>query len=71
MKGQVKVKGQAEYVNDATPATSPSKSDNLESGDRNHGDHPPSPSTSSAVGTSQELIDKDDDIYRLFLVPLP
>jgi len=65
MKGQVKVKGQTEHLNDVT---SPSSSQNLEFGDRKHEDQP---STSSAVtsstGISQELIDKNDDIYRLFL----
>jgi len=68
MKGQVKVKGQTEYPNDAT---SPSSSHNLEFGDRNlkHEDHP-SESTSSAVGINQEVIDKDDGIYRLLLFPL-
>ena len=64
MKGQVKVSGQTEYVNDAT---SPSSSRSLEFDDRKNEDQP---STSSAVGISQELIGKNDDIYRLFLVPL-
>jgi hypothetical protein len=64
MKGQLKVKGQTEYLTDAT---SPLSSRNLEFGDRKYEDHP---ATSSAVGISQELIDKNDDIYRLFLVPL-
>ena len=64
MKGQVKVKGQTEYLNDATS----SSSRNLEFGDRRHEERP---SISSAVGISQELIDKNDDLYRLFLVPLP
>jgi len=64
MKGQVKVKGQTEHLNDVT---SPSSLHNLEFGDRKQEDHP---STSSAVSISQELIDKNDDIYRLFLVPL-
>lgn len=66
MKGQVKVKGQTEYPNDATSLSS---SQNLEFGDRNlkHEDHP---STSSAVGISPEVIDKDDGIYRLLLFPL-
>ena len=64
MKGQVKVKGQIEYPNEAT---SPSTSHNLESGDRKHEDHP---SASSALSISRELIDKNDDIYRLFLFPL-
>jgi len=64
MKGQVKVKGQTEHmpVNDVTP---PSSSQNHEFGDRKQ-------STSSAVspGISQELIDKNDDVYRLFLYSL-
>jgi hypothetical protein len=64
MKGQVKVSGQTEYLNDAT---SPSSSRNLEFGNRKAVDHP---FTSSAAGISQELIGKNDDIYRLFLVPL-
>ena len=64
MKGQVKVSGQTEYLNDAT---SPSSSRNLEVGDRKYEDQP---STSSAVGIGQELIGKNDDIYRLFLVPI-
>jgi hypothetical protein len=64
MKGQVKVKGQPEYPNEAT---SPSSSHNLEFGNGKQEDHP---STSSAIGISQELIDKNDDIYRLFLFPL-
>ena len=67
MKGQVKVKGQTEHLNDTSPGSSSSQ--NLEFGDRKHVDQP---STSSAVGTgiSQELIDKNDDIYRLFLYSL-
>lgn len=69
MKGQVKVKGQPEYLND--DVTSPSSSRGPEFDDRlgKHEDHQPS-NTSSAVGMSQELIDKNDDIYRLFVVPL-
>ena len=57
MKGQVKVKGQSGYPNDAT---FPSSSHNLEVGNR----------ISSALSIGQELIDKNDDIYRLFLFPL-
>lgn len=64
MKGQVRVKGQTEYLNDAT---SPSTSRNLESGEWKPEDQP---SYSRAVGISQELVDKNDDIYRLFVVPL-
>ena len=69
MKGRVKVSGQTEYLNDATsPSTSSPHS--FESNDRRYEDQP-YPSTSSAVGTGQELIGKnDDDIYRLFLVPI-
>ena len=64
MKGKVKVKGQIEYPNEAT---SPSSSHNFEVDDRKHEDHQ---SASSALNISQELIDKNDDIYRLFLFPL-
>ena len=67
MKGQVKVKGQTEYVNDAT---SPSSSRNLEVGDRNHEDHPSTSEYSAVSGISQELIGKNDDVYRLFVVSL-
>jgi hypothetical protein len=70
MKGQVTVKGQPEYLNDAASyATSPSSSRGPEFDDRKHDEDHPSTST-SAVGISQGLIDKNDDIYRLFVVPL-
>lgn len=66
MKGQAKVKGQTEYMY-TNDATSPSSSRNLEFGDQKHEDHP---STSNAAGICQELTDKNDDIYRLFLLPI-
>jgi len=62
MKGQVKVSGQKEYLNHISHPTSDLKSDD------NHHYHPPPP---SAPGISQELIGRlNDDIYRLFVVPL-
>lgn len=60
MKGQVKVSGQNEYLND-TPTSSSSNLDYQEY----YEDHSP-----SHASISQELVGKNDDIYRLFLVPL-
>jgi len=54
MRGQVKVSGQNEYLND-TPTSS--------SGDQK--EYPP-----SSPGIGQELIGKNDDVYRLFVVSL-
>jgi len=64
MKGQVKVSGQKEYLNHTSQAPSGS---NLQSDDHKYEDRPPPP---SAAGISQELIGKNDDTYRLFVVPL-
>lgn len=61
MKGQVKVKGQIEYLNGAT---SPSSSHDVDDQKHDSEDHP---STSSAVSICQELV---DNIYRLFVVSL-
>ena len=63
MKGQVKVSGQKEYLK----YTSQAPGSNLQSDDHKYEDHPPPP---SAAGISQELIGKNDDTYRLFVVPL-
>jgi hypothetical protein len=64
MKGQVKVSGQNEYHLNDTPTSS---SSNLGSAyQKYYEDHPPSPNPS----ISQELIGKNDDTYRLFIVPL-
>jgi len=62
MKGQVKVSGQNEYLNEIPT----SSSSNLESDYQNYEDHPPS----SYNNITQELLGKNDDIYRLFIVPL-
>ena len=63
MKGHVKVSGQNEYLDD-TPTSS---SSNLGSGyQKYYEDHPPS----SHPSISQELVGKNDDTYRLFIVPL-
>ena len=62
MKGQVKVSGQNEYQND-TPTSS---SSHLESYQKSYEDHPPY----SHPSIGQELVGKNDDIYRLFIVPL-
>lgn len=62
MKGQIKVSGsQNEYLD--TPSSS---SSNLESDyQKSYEDHPPTSHTS----ISQELVGKNDDTYRLFIVP--
>ena len=64
MKGQVKVSGRSnsEYLND-TPSSSSSY---LGSDYQKYEEHPPSSYTS----ISQELVGKNDNIYRLFIVPL-
>ena len=68
MKGQAKVSGQIEYHPDDTTPTS--SSSNLESGYRKfYEDHPLSPHPSPQAGISQELVGKNDDTYRLFIVP--
>jgi hypothetical protein len=64
MKGQVKVSGQNKYlpVND-TPTSS---SSNLDSDyQKYYEDYPP-----SNTSISQELVGRNDDAYRLFIVPL-
>ena len=61
MKGQVKVSGQNEYLSD-TPTSSQSSS-----GDQKEYPPPPLP---SSPGIGQELIGKNDDVYRLFVVSL-
>ena len=63
MKGQVKVSGRNEYHLNDTPTSS--SSDLGSSYQKYYEDHPPSPNHS----ISQELIDKNDDTYRLFIVP--
>ena len=60
MKGQVKVSGQNEYLND-TPTSSSSNLDQ-----KYYEDHPPS----SFPSIRQELVSKNDDTYRLFIVSL-
>jgi len=62
MKGQIKVSGQNEYMDD-TPTSS---SSNFESDYQKYfeGQPPSHPSI------SQELVGQNDDIYRLFIVPL-
>ena len=63
MKGQVEVGGQNEYHLNDTPTSS---SSNLGSGYRKYyEDHP----SSSHTGISQKLVGKNDDTYRLFIVP--
>ena len=60
MKGQVKVSGQNKYLND-TPTSSSSNLDH-----KYYEDHP----HSSLPSIRQELVGKNDDTYRLFIVPL-
>ena len=63
MKGQVEVGGQNEYLLNDTPTSS---SSNLGSGYRKYyEDHP----SSSHTSISQKLVGKNDDTYRLFIVP--
>jgi hypothetical protein len=68
MKGQAKVSGQDEYLND-TPSPITSSSSNLGSHYLKYYEdhHPP---TSHPISTSQELVGKNDGTYRLFVVPL-
>ena len=67
MKGQVKVSGrQNEYLND-TPTSS---SSNLGSYQKSYEDHPPS-SHGTSIGQELQVVGKNDDTYRLFIVPLP
>ena len=64
MKGQVKVSGQNEYLLNDTPTSS---SSNLGSDYQKYNeDHPLS---SDPTSISPELIAKNDDTYRLFVVP--
>ena len=64
MKGRVDVSGQNEYLLNDTPTSS---SSNLGSAyQKYYEDHPPS----SNPSISQELVGKNDDTYRLFVVPL-
>jgi hypothetical protein len=63
MKGPVRVSGQNEYLNDIP--TSSSSTTEIES-DQKYNDHPP-PSNPS-IG--QILTGVNDDVYRLFIVPL-
>ena len=63
MKGQAKVSGQNEYH-----TSPPSSSPNLQSDDYKYEDYVSPPP--SAAGISQELVGMNDDIYRLFVVPL-
>lgn len=66
MKGQAKVSGQNEYLNN-TPTSS---SSDLGSGyQKYYEDHPPSFHTTD-TSISRELIGKNDNIYRLFIVSL-
>lgn len=65
MKGPVRVSGQNEYQNDVQVPTS--SSSKLESEhQKNYDDHPPP----SNPGISQALTGENDDVYRLFIVPL-
>ena len=66
MKGSVRVSGQNEYQNDiqVPPTSSSSK---LESEYQNYHDDHPLPSNPSV---SQALTGENDDVYRLFIVPL-
>ena len=68
MKGSVRVSGQNEYRNDnQDPTPSSSSSNKLESEyQKNYDDHPP-PSNPS-IG--QALTGDNDDVYRLFIVPI-
>ena len=66
MKGQVKVSGQNEY--DHLNVTPTSSSSNLGSGYQKYYEaYPPSSDPSTAI--SRELVGKNDDAYRLFVVP--
>jgi hypothetical protein len=56
MKGLVRVSGQNEYLNDDIPTSSSS-----------HNDHY-SPPSNPSIG--QILTGVNDDVYRLFIVPL-
>lgn len=57
MKGQVKVSGQSEHSGTST-------SRNSESEYQKQG------GSSSIIGNNQELVGMNDDIYRLFVIPL-
>ena len=64
MKGQVRVSGQNEYLLNDTPTSS---SSNLGSDyQKYYEDHPLS---SDPTSISPELVAKNDDTYRLFVVP--
>ena len=66
MKGRVRASGQSEYHdlnNIQVPTSSSSK---IESDQKYYNDHPP-PSNPSI---SQILTGVNDDVYRLFIVPL-
>ena len=66
MKGQAKVSGRNGYLND-TPTSS---SSDLGSGyQKYYEEHPPFSHTTD-TSISQELIGKDDNVYRLFIVSL-
>ena len=72
MKGQVRASGQNEYhandLNDTTTTTTPtSSSTKIESDQKYYNDHHPPPSNTSI---SQILTGVNDDLYRLFIVPL-
>ena len=68
MKGPARVSGQKEYQNDIPQATSSSSTSKIESDQKYYNSHPPpSPSNPSI---SQILTGVDDDVYRLFIVPL-
>ena len=67
MKGPARVSGQNEYHDlKDNPTTSSSSTSKIEADQKYHNDPPP-PSNPSI---SQILTGVDDDIYRLFIVPL-
>ena len=66
MKGPVRVSGQKEYI--IPQATSSSSISEIEPDQKHYNNHPP-PSNPS-TGISQILTGVDDDVYRLFIVPL-
>ena len=63
MKGQVKVSGRNEYLNDTPTSNSSNHEFDCQ---KYYEDLTPSSHTS----ISQELVGKNDNIYRLFIVPL-
>ena len=66
MKGRVRVSGQSEYHGQSDIPTS--SSSKIESDQKYYNDHPPSGSSNPSI--SQILTGVNDDVYRLFIVPL-